>query len=314
MALFIFNTAARLATDRLYEYNTTFHLIRNAIMRRFFALLIIILLAAGLTVSDASAKRFGGGRSFGMQRNTSSFTRPSSPLSAPAQRPANRWLGPLAGFAMGGLLASLFMGHGIGSGMLSWIIVALVLTSIIGLIRSRMRTSPQSNYSGFRENLMRDTSSHYGAENPAVNTYAPSNNMANNMGHYPVGFDMELFLRDAKVQFIRLQTAYDQKNLNDLRKFTTPEVFGEIQLQLQERGDDSNQTEVVTLNAQLLNAITEPQTIGGSELQAMLASVHFSGLIREDASQVATAFNETWHFRKEVANQQWTVAGIQQTH
>ena len=253
-------------------------------MRRFFSLLIVILLAAGLTMSTASAKRFGGGRSFGIQRSASSFSRAqSSPFSAASARSGNRWFGPLAGLVTGGLLASLFMGNGVGSGILSWLLVAFLASSVISLIRSRMRpNNAQSNYHGFMGNQARTAP--YEATNQYAQHYAPQ---SNDIGRYPVGFDTDSFLRDAKVQFIRLQAAYDQKNLADLRKFTTPEVFGEIQLQLQERGTDGNQTEVVTLNAQLLDAMTDPHMVGGSELQALVASVKFSGLIREDSNQVA---------------------------
>ena len=91
-------------------------------MRRFLTLILVFVCAFGLLVNEAQAKRFGGGRSFGMQRPVmSNFSRSTVPPQA-AMAPrstANKWLGPLAGLAMGGLLASLFMGHGIGSGILA---------------------------------------------------------------------------------------------------------------------------------------------------------------------------------------------------
>jgi predicted lipid-binding transport protein (Tim44 family) len=111
-------------------------------------------------------------------------------------------------------------------------------------------------------------------------------------------------LREAKVQFMRLQTAYDSKNLNDLREFTTPEVYAEIQMQLQERGNAVNHTDVVSLNSELLEAITEQQ--------ATVASVRFSGMVKEDSIHTPTAFNEVWHFKKESDYARWVVAGIQQ--
>jgi predicted lipid-binding transport protein (Tim44 family) len=52
----------------------------------------------------------------------------------------------------------------------------------------------------------------------------------------PAGFDTEAFLRHAKASFIRMQAAWDRSDVNDLREFTTPEVFAELQLQIQERG------------------------------------------------------------------------------
>ena len=92
-------------------------------MRNFLSLLLIMVLTTCMIFQDASARRFGGGRSFGTYRSTSMFTR-AKPAATPFQNSAapnrNRWLGPLAGLAAGGLLASLFMGNGIASGMMSW--------------------------------------------------------------------------------------------------------------------------------------------------------------------------------------------------
>jgi predicted lipid-binding transport protein (Tim44 family) len=144
-------------------------------------------------------------------------------------------------------------------------------------------------------------------ENPMTNnSFNPNHNVTYLNAESPNGFNADAFLREAKVQFIRLQTAYDQKNLADLRQFTSPEVFGEIQLQLQERQDAINQTDVVTLEAKLVDAKNESPMHSDS----LVASVEFSGQLRENGEQ-AEAFNEIWHFKND--NQKWIVAGIQQT-
>jgi predicted lipid-binding transport protein (Tim44 family) len=264
-------------------------------MHKLFSILLILLVTFGLVINEANAKRFGGGRSFGVSRSVSSFARPSiNPTAMPnAQRNGtNRWLGPLAGFAAGGLLASLFMGHGIGNGIFSWLIIGFIGMFIWNLFRRNMPQPVQYNASN--GNTFQDNISHFTNQ---------ANATANNTPSYPAGFDAPTFLRDAKVQFIRLQAAYDTKNLTDLREFTSPEVFAEMQMQFQERGDVANHTEVVSIDAQLLDAVHEPE--------AMLASVRFSGLIREDLS-AATSFNEIWHFRKSDVSSKWIVAGVQQ--
>jgi len=264
-------------------------------MRKLFSLFIMALFIIGFTLQTADAARFGGGRSFGMQRSVSSFSRMREPVQMPQQgTPANRWLGPLAGFAAGGLLASLFMGHGIGGGMLSWLVMAMVAMMAWGFIRRMFQPATQSaSYNNQAQpTILRD-----------VNTPFMSNT-ATSQNNYPLGFEPTAFIRDAKVQFIRLQAAYDTKNLADLREFTAPQVFGEIQLQLQERGDAINQTEVVTLEAELLDAT--------AEAQSTVASVHFSGMIREQANQPAAPFSETWHFRKDNMSSTWMVMGVQQ--
>jgi predicted lipid-binding transport protein (Tim44 family) len=134
-----------------------------------------------------------------------------------------------------------------------------------------------------------------------------------NTNDYPDGFDQQCFLRGVKVQFIRLQAAYDSKNLRDLREFTTPEVFAEIKMQIQERGDADNHTEVVNLNADLLDVATEKQIMIDREVPVLIASVRFSGSIREERHEAATTLNEIWHFRQDPGSSTWIVAGIQQS-
>lgn len=265
-------------------------------MRRFLSILLIMLCTIGLMVNDAQAKRFGGGRSFGVSRSLGSFSRPQGNNSfAQAGSSANRWLGPLAGMAIGGLLASLFMGHGMGTGILTWLALAGIIMFAVRFLRQRTQINPQHGYNhAFYDAARQDSNGH-----ARGNTFTSSGLISD----YPAGFDRETFLREAKVQFIRLQAAYDQKNLNDIRQFTTPEVFGEIQLQLHERGNASNQTEVVSLSASLLDVAAE----GGSTF----ASVQFSGMVREEAESAAVPLNEIWHFRSETRGS-WLVAGVQQ--
>ena len=121
----------------------------------------------------------------------------------------------------------------------------------------------------------------------------------------PAGFDTQAFLRIAKLNFVRLQAANDVKNLDDIREFVNPELFAEIKTQMDERGNAPQQTDVVTLNADLLEVITESSR--------HVASVHFSGTIREVVSATAEPFDEIWNLSKSVdGNGGWVVAGIQQ--
>ncbi len=261
-------------------------------MRKLFSIVCLVFITFGILLQPVDAKRFGGGRSFGYQRSASTYAK--QPSQIPVQHPttplsgASKWLGPLAGLAAGGLLASLFMGKGIGSGILSWLLILGGGLIVWTFIRNRLRPAQPMTVSN----------------NAFTQNVAPFTPVQNTMSHStPAGFDSDQMLRDAKVQFIRLQTAYDNKNLADIREFTAPEVYAEIQLQLQERGDTHNQTEVVKLDANLLD-VTD-------ELQQTIASISFSGLIRENADE-PTSFNEIWHFKKLNTESKWLVAGIQQ--
>jgi predicted lipid-binding transport protein (Tim44 family) len=289
-------------------------------LRNILSILLITLVTLGLFINDAEARRFGGGRSFGMSRSASSFSRPASTGQGFSRSqgfgqtasPMSRWMGPLAGLAAGGLLASLFMSHGIGSGIMSWLLVGGLLFVAITLIRNKMRPQPYSNSrqeNNFRNNFANDNASAF-MRNNAQQAYSSSS--AAPVNNYPIGFDPQLFLRDAKVSFMRLQTAYDQKNLNDIREFTTPEVTAEIQMQLQERGIAENVTNVISLEAELLDVENGSQMISGVDMQTSVASVRFSGQVQEDKNAAAVSINEIWHFRKEVGSLRWIVAGVQQ--
>lgn len=283
-------------------------------MRKFLSILFICLVTLGLFMHDAEARRFGGGRSFGISRSTSSFSRSSvSPTPSAYNRPAssmNRWLGPVAGLIAGGLLASLFMSNGFGSGILAWLLVGAVVMAIIGFMRKRTLTSPPyQDYNDSRNQFTRDAAAQFMRNSAHAQSYTQSSAAVN---AYPVGFDSVSFLRDAKVQFMRLQAAYDEKNLGDIREFTTPQVFAEIQMQLHERGDAENKTLVVSLEAELLHVESDSQIAAGTEMMTPVASVLFSGRIQENQGEPAAPFREIWHFKKDLGSSTWLVAGVQQ--
>lgn len=253
-----------------------------------------------MMVSDAEAKRFGGGKSFG---NSRSFSNTSGASNAsrmqPAAKPASsasKWLGPLAGLAAGGLLASMFMGHGFGSGILSWILIAGAL--FIGWRLLSRFLSPRQNV---QNNAAFQTDQGRVVSDVPFNVNRDDTSTTSSTS---ASFDETAFLRQAKTVFIRLQTAYDNKNLTDIREFTAPQVFAEVQMQLQERGEEPNQTDVITIDADLLDL----------DLQSndMTASVRFTGLIREQKNAQPENVNEIWHFTKDKFSQNWLVAGIQQ--
>jgi predicted lipid-binding transport protein (Tim44 family) len=120
----------------------------------------------------------------------------------------------------------------------------------------------------------------------------------------PPGFDTEAFLRHAKSSFIRMQAAWDKGDVADLSEFTSPEVFAELKMQIQERGG-SDFTDVVSIDAQLLGIETTDRDY--------LASVQFNGMIRSAANAPAEPFVEVWNMAKPInGSGGWVLAGIQQ--
>ncbi len=121
----------------------------------------------------------------------------------------------------------------------------------------------------------------------------------------PADFDVPRFLRKSKAAFIRLQASWDQADLKDIRRFTTRELFGEFCQQLKQRGGAPNVTEVVTLGAELQGV----ETAG----DYYIATVKFTGMIKEDAQAEVAPFSETWNLSKPLdGHRSWVVAGISQ--
>ncbi len=121
----------------------------------------------------------------------------------------------------------------------------------------------------------------------------------------PADFDVPRFLRKSKAAFIRLQTSWDQADLQDIRRFTTRELFGEFCTQLKERGGVPNVTEVVTLGAELQGVETVDEYY--------IAKVKFTGMIKEDADAQVAPFSEVWNLSKPLdGHRSWIVARIEQ--
>ncbi|MFJ1269517.1 Tim44 domain-containing protein [Legionella lytica] len=270
-------------------------------MRTLISCLLITILSFGLLVNEAAAKRFGGGRSFGVQRSQSSMYSPNkvqktTPLGQRANN-TSKWGGLLGGLLIGGLLTSLFMGHGFGTGIMTWLIVGAIIFFAVNFFRRRMQPGMQTGQQNRAFNQQQSPFNNF--------TQAFNNSGANSSGaaDVPAGFSPANFLREAKVSFNRLQAAYDEKNTQDLREFTAPEVFAEIKMQLDERGNEPNKTEVINLEAELLDI--------SRQTNSYIASVHFTGSIKEN-DEPMTQLDEIWHFRQFDGNSAWVVGGIQQ--
>ena len=128
-----------------------------------------------------------------------------------------------------------------------------------------------------------------------------------NSGNIPQDFPVDSFLRNAKSSFIRLQAANDRKDINDVREYTTPEIFAEISMQMQERGSAVQKTEVLVINAELLEVANDGDY--------SIASVRFTGQLSENGGTPENV-DEIWHIQKNLyeANAPWLLAGIQQTN
>jgi predicted lipid-binding transport protein (Tim44 family) len=303
-------------------------------MKNFLITILLALTATLFAAGDADAKsRLGGGKSSGMQKDNIQKSTPAAPAqkaaapvaaAAPAAPPPSgmsRWLGPLAGLAAGGLLASMFMGGGFsGLKMMDILLFAGLAFGAFMLFRMFMRKKMESasgnnapmQYAGagngaFTPAPMAPSGLAGGAPEIGSKLMNPAAiEAATTAPNIPADFDVPGFERQARFAFIRLQAANDSRDVNDIRDFTTPEMYAELSLQIQERGTAPQKTEIVSLNVNVLEVTTENQRA--------VASVRYTGEIREAVGAPAEAFDEVWHVAKRLddAKSTWLLAGIQQ--
>ncbi len=293
-------------------------------MKRTLMLLTIALTTLSLFAATAEARRFGGGGSFGKQRTLTPQQAPKAPAAAPAPAqgatpaPGNKWMGPLAGLAIGAGLGALFASMGLGEGMGTILMIMLAVMAMFFLVSLFSKKRPHGVSGGYASPLtQRQPATQYaGAGAPYGGTQprqplsgggaAPSAATTTAADNLPADFPVESFLRSAKTSFIRLQAANDRKDLNDIREYTTPEMFAEISMQMQERGDVQQRTDVVAISGELLEVATEDGLA--------IASVRFTGLVCEN-NGTPQDVDEIWHVQKNLRDDKsvWLLAGIQQT-
>ncbi len=308
---------------------------------------LTVMLAAGMAFTMApsvsEAKRLGGGKSSGMQRSSTpdkpaqstpaqqaapaTAAAPTAGATAAAAAPKRNWMGPIAGLAAGLGLAALFSHLGMGEGLANFVMLALLALVAFVVIRLLMRRfagngaqqsplamagasagggtqpAPRPQFVDERPGMQRSALAPEIGSNLQAPLAVPG--AAATPSSLPADFDSEAFERLAKMIFIRMQAANDTADLNDLRNFTTPELFASLRIDLHDRGDAQQQTDVVEVHAKVLDL--------AQEAERQIVSVHFTGLIREEADAEPTQFDEVWHLVKPTDDSRaWAIAGIQQ--
>ena len=253
--------------------------------------------------------------------------------AAAAAKPASAWKGMLGGALLGLGLGALLSHLGLG-GALAGILGSLLMVALLALagffiyrmIRSRNgnHNSNNSKNSSFERNPLAqgagggtntpDIGSRLQPQAFEMPSSSPSLSKAVDEAEVdstsaqwgvPADFDEVAFLRHAKSNFIRLQAAWDKADVNDIREFTSPEVFAELKIQIAERGAAPEYTDVVSIDAALLGIETT-----GSDY---LASVKFNGMIKPAQNALPEPFAEVWNMSKPLSGASgWVLAGIQQ--
>ncbi len=297
----------------------------------FSALFLVFTLSLAMPL-DSDAARMGGGRSFGSQpsmrapaqssavQQRTQQAAPNRQAAAQQQQPNRGGLfGGFAGGMLGGLLAGTLLGSLLGGGafsgfgMMDILLVLLIIGIVVVVMRRKraaqqlaaqsageapsytaqqqaydagmQRNSVQDAWSGLSGNAQQNAGSAYGANIPA-------------------DFDVEDFLRGAKMAYTRMQASWDKRDLDDIAHFATDAVLEELREQAK-ADPNPGQTQIVLINAHVLSV---------EEFGAMdRVQVYFDVLLREDPSQTQPAnAREIWHFVRPHQTGSWKLDGIQQ--
>lgn len=311
-------------------------------MKKFLSMLAVVFTVGLSTVAmeAEAAKRMGSGKSMGTQRQMTQDKAPTAPAqsaaaapaaggAAAAATPSRSWMGPVAGLAAGLGLAALASHFGFGDELASMVMLGLLAAAIMVAVGFFLRKRAAAQAAGPRapagmqyahvnpgaartSDRPLESAPSYKVLMPAASGSQQGVRIGSGIGSglsnahlLPAGFDAEGFERNAKVNFIRLQAANDAGNLEDIRQFTTPEMFAELSLELGQREGSPQKTEVRSIHAEVLEV--------DENAHRYVVSVRFTGVIRDVDLAEDESFDEVWHLTKpRQGDSGWVLGGIQQ--
>ena len=311
---------------------------------------VAAFLSLGSLPTEAEAKRLGGGGSFGrsapsqFQKSPSTApsgttstapgkqqaTSPAGAAAGTAAAPRNRFLGPLGGLAAGLGLAALFGYLGFGAGMAEFLGTMLMIAAVVfavmflvRMLRGQQAAKPRPAYSApgatsSGQNSYRQASTNP-INDPVPGMGAPRNDQgfgqfgnasafdapmpaATPVKDLPAGFDEANFVNSAKKFFVTMQGVFDKGDVAGLREYCSDEVVEHLKAEIEARGNAVNRTDVVTLDAQLIGFETD--------VDEQIATVAFTGMLREEQDAAAEEINELWIMSRPVSGGGWVLSGI----
>lgn len=273
--------------------------------RKSLFLGLLMLLAGAMLAPVAAMAQVTA--ALGTQRSaiTAQSATPA-PAGAPArQAPPVRsrgWMPVIGTLAAGGLLGALFGGNALFGILMVALVVALGAYITRLILRIRSEDTPAAQLAGLGSETVAapPPSQATGSSEPVS-----AGQSAAHEPRLPEGFDLPGFLRTAKLHFVRLQIATDVGRLEEIREFTTPQLYAALVKGAVKRGAKAPHTDVVSLNAELTALVTEGA--------AQRASVRFNGMVREVPGAAPSGFAELWHLSRPVdGSTGWQLAGIRQ--
>ena len=290
-------------------------------MKRFLSIAMALCIGLTMSLDVNAAKRFGGGKSAGAApTHQTSQMAPSSPGmggaaatagaagaagAAAKASGASRWLGPLAGIAAGGLLASMFMGDGFqGMQIFDILIMALIAFVIFRFIAARRRKQQEQfapagapmQREAFQQNPPAMGSIFGGSAAPAA---------ARPVINAPAWFNEQRFLEAARSHFQALQQHWDANEMDKIAEFVTPQMLEFLKRERADLGDAFQSTFIDNLQVQLDGV--------DDRADKTIATLTFNGVSKSSRFDQGEVFSESWNMeRPQGENQPWLVAGIRQ--
>ncbi|TNF85520.1 hypothetical protein FGE05_02670 [Pseudomonas sp. ICMP22404] len=288
-------------------------------MKRFLSIAMALCIGLTMAIDANAAKRFGGGKSAGAapthqtsQMAPSSAAGPTAATAGAAGAAgaatkaggASRWLGPLAGIAAGGLLASMFMGGGFqGMQIFDILILAVIAFLVFRFIAARRRKQQEQYAPAGHAPMQRETFNQQPAGGSIFGGSAPV--AARPVINAPAWFNERNFVEAARTHFHSLQQHWDANEMDKIAEFVTPQLLEFLKRERADLGDGYQSTYIDNLQVQLDGV--------DDRADKTIATLTFSGVSKDSRFDQGEAFSESWNMaRAQGENQPWLVAGIRQ--
>lgn len=269
-------------------------------------------------VSEADAKRFGGG-GFGKAFKTSPFaSKKATPTKNSKQKQAGQKKGLMGGL-MGGLLAGGLFAALLGSGafedlqVMDMIIMAALAFFAFKLLRGFMagaRPRQQASMAGLEKTQQPrqsfDIPSASGAEgqDKEAQIQAIPFNQDDVPFNLPEGFDQQGFIEGSLSHYRTVQASWNNGELETIQEYVSPELFTALSQQ-RNKLEQSPQTEVLELNAEIVRA---DQAGSSAEI-----SILFRGICKDEIENSQEGIYDIWHLQRDLSteNADWVIVGIE---
>ncbi|CAH0139204.1 hypothetical protein E3Z27_28125 [Pseudomonas mediterranea] len=288
-------------------------------MKRFLSIAMALCIGLTMAIDANAAKRFGGGKSAGAapthqtsQMAPSSAAGPTAATAGAAGAAgaatkaggASRWLGPLAGIAAGGLLASMFMGGGFqGMQIFDILILGVIAFLVFRFIAARRRKQQEQYAPAGHAPMQRETFNQQPAGGSIFGGSAPV--AARPVINAPAWFNEKNFIEAARTHFHSLQQHWDANEMDKIAEFVTPQMLEFLKRERADLGDGYQSTYIDNLQVQLDGV--------DDRADKTIATLTFSGVSKDSRFDQGEAFSESWNMeRAQGENQPWLVAGIRQ--